>query len=43
MRGGEIVSEDFFGITDRLFNHALNIFVNLASQLLFEEAESWID
>lgn len=41
--GGELVNEDFCGVTDRLSNDALNIFVNLASQLLFEEAEPWID
>jgi hypothetical protein len=43
MKSGDIVNEDFWGTTERLFSDALNIFVSLSSQLLFEEAEDWID
>jgi hypothetical protein len=43
MKSGDIVNEDFWGTTERLFSDALNIFVSLSSQLLFEEAENWID
>jgi len=43
MKTGDVVNEDFWGTTERLFADALHIFVSLSSQLLFEEAEDWID
>jgi hypothetical protein len=43
MKTGDVVNEDFWGTSERLFADALHIFVSLSSQLLFEEAEDWID
>lgn len=43
MRSAENVCEEFWGTTERLFNDALNIFSSLASQILFEEAEAWVE
>jgi protein SEY1 len=44
LKGGDVVNEDFWGTSERLFADALHIFVSLSSQLLFEAAaEDWVD